>query len=188
MIPFDRIKSGLANFVRGVFPRIDYLGLYPATVITQNANGTLELQPDDARIPGLSGIAIRTGDPGITYTVQAGTRVLVGFANGRPDQPYAAIWEQVGAVTELDLNAGLIKLGLPAVDAMVKGTTYRTAEDTMLASISAALTAIAAAITTTANITTNGPAAGTACTAAVTAMTTFSTGASGYLSTKTKTG
>ena len=88
---------------------------------------------------------------------------------------------------ELDVAGTLIKLNA-GTDALVKGTTYRSSEDVMLAALSAALTAIAAAVPSIENITANGPAAATACGTAVTAIESFQAAAASYLSTSVKTG
>lgn len=106
---FERAKENFVAFIRAVFPRIDYLARYPAAVVTQNADLTLELKPDDDRFPPLSKVAIRLGLPGATVKVANGARVLLAFASGDPQQPIAELWES-GSVTELDLNGTLIKL------------------------------------------------------------------------------
>ena len=99
----DRAKEGLLAFVRQAFPLIDYLALYPAQIRTQNADGTLELTPDDARISGLSKVVIRHGLPGVAVKVNAGARCLVGFENGDPQKPVATLWE-VGSIDKLYLG------------------------------------------------------------------------------------
>jgi len=87
--------------------RLDYHALYPCSVATQAADGTLDLIPDDARIKGtgLSGIKPRYGLPGFTAVVPAGTRVLLGFEAADPKRPYAALWD-AGAVTTLTFDGG----------------------------------------------------------------------------------
>jgi len=72
---------------------LDYLALYPAKIIAQNADGSLELRPDDARVPDLSSVPIRLGLPGVSVTVAPGSRVLIGFENGKPSAPVATIWD-----------------------------------------------------------------------------------------------
>lgn len=108
---FDRLKGSLAGFVKTVMNRVDYLALYPGKVVLQNGDGTLQVQPDDARLPrAMDNLAIRYGLPGATVQVSGGTRVLVGFSNGRPDQPFAALWDPVGTVTQLNLTANAITI------------------------------------------------------------------------------
>ena len=97
MNPIDRVKLGLAKFIDSAVRRMDYLALYPCKVVSQGADDTLELQPDDARIPGLSKVPIRHGLPGVKVKVNSGARILLGFENGDPRQPYAALWTMNGA-------------------------------------------------------------------------------------------
>jgi hypothetical protein len=105
----DRSLGPLAQLVEGAIPQLDYLALYPATAKTQNNDLTLELVPDDERIPAMSSVPIRHGVPGMTVKVQANARVLLGFDGGSPSKPYAALWESA-SVTELNFNGATIKL------------------------------------------------------------------------------
>ncbi len=106
----DRITRGLTTFIRSIVDkRLDTLALYPANVVAQNADGTLELQPDDPRWPGFSNVPIRYGVPGITAKVASGARVLLGFAGGDPRKPIAELWESA-SVTELDVNATTVNV------------------------------------------------------------------------------
>src|SRR5690242_14832304 len=95
----DRAKAGLSAFIRRVVgldilgPRVDYLALYAAKVVVQNGDGTLELQPDDTRLPGYSSVPIRYGIPGVTATVSANARCLITFAGADPQKPIVVGWE-----------------------------------------------------------------------------------------------
>jgi hypothetical protein len=73
--------------------RVDRLALYAATVIGQNADGTLELQADNPRIGSPSSVPIRWGIPGLTATVPAGARCYLTFAEGDPTKPIVVAWE-----------------------------------------------------------------------------------------------
>lgn len=101
--PLDALRAIIEGLVGS---RLDRLALYPARVVAQSADKTrLDLQPDDARIPPCAGVPIRHGLPGVTVTVAAGARVLLGYAAGDPMQPYAALWE-AGSVVSLSVNGG----------------------------------------------------------------------------------
>jgi hypothetical protein len=100
----DRLKAGLAAFVRAQFPRIDYYAGYWSRVVSQNGDGTLELIPDDARIPGRSNVPIRYGVPGVKATISPGARVLLEFAAGDPSKPFATVWESA-SVTKMEVTA-----------------------------------------------------------------------------------
>ncbi len=62
---------------------IDFLALYRAKVISQSADlSTVDLQPDDRRIPGATGIPIALGLPGATAQVAQGSYMLIGWRAG----------------------------------------------------------------------------------------------------------
>lgn len=89
--------------------RLDFLALYPARVVVQNLNGTLDVQPDDARLPSMQSVPIRYGVPGVTAKVAAGGRVLIGFENGDPSRPVATLWDS--ASTTIQFHGRLAPIG-----------------------------------------------------------------------------
>jgi hypothetical protein len=107
----DRIKRALERFVELVTQRLDRCALYPARVVTQAADGTLEVQLDDARWPTMTKVPLRTCVPGATIKIASGTRVLVGWEAADPGKPYAALFES-GTLLELVVAVQtLMKLG-----------------------------------------------------------------------------
>jgi hypothetical protein len=90
----DPVKAKLAAFVRWVMRDVTYHKLYSATVVGQNADGTLDLTLDDKSIAGkgLQGIKIRHGLPGCKVSVKKDATILLGFENGDPNLPYASLW------------------------------------------------------------------------------------------------
>lgn len=95
---FDRLKAGLANFVLGVFPRYDYLARYPGRVVAQRGANSFDFQPDSPSVPGVSGVPVRFGLPGVTVQLNLGSspRCLLGFVGADPSQPFLDIWEAPG--------------------------------------------------------------------------------------------
>ncbi len=140
----DRAKAGLAAFIRSVVglnilgPRVDYLAAYQCKAVSQNGDGSLELQPDDTRLPGYSKVPIRYGVPGVTATIAAGARVLLEFAGGDPQKPIATVWESA-SVTLLTITATAIKLGgSGAAHPLIFGDDFSTADgafDTLMQAI-----------------------------------------------------
>jgi hypothetical protein len=106
-VDLDRPKKALAAFIRWVMRDVTYHRLYPATVQRQDTDGTLDLYPEDPAIQGtgLSKVRIRHGLPGVTVKVPTGANVLLGFENGDPAKPYAALWNS-GSVTEIVFDNG----------------------------------------------------------------------------------
>lgn len=123
----DRVKESAAAFVRSVLPQMDYFGLYRGQVVAQSGDlATVDVQPDSPKLPGMSAVPLRLGLPGCAVQVAPGCGVLVGWDGGDPQRPYCALWDN--GATDIAL-----KLGSPtAVEAMVLGTTYITAEHAFL--------------------------------------------------------
>lgn len=93
----DRLTDSIRTILDALIGRkLDYLALYPAIAVKQTGN-SIDVTPDDRRIPGLAGVPIFSGTPGVTATVPDGTRVLLGFRGGDHRQPYVALWEAVSA-------------------------------------------------------------------------------------------
>lgn len=99
MIDVSRLVAGLAAIVRGLTSRVDYLAIYRARVVSQNEDGTLELRPDDPRVPPASRVPIHYGVPGVRATVAAGAFVDLGFQGGSPEAPIAELWESASVTT-----------------------------------------------------------------------------------------
>jgi hypothetical protein len=85
--PADALKSFLGPVER----RILYSRVYPARVVKQNGDGTLQVMPDDAAFKGagLDRVPIRLGVPG-SVQIPAGARVGVEFEGGDPQRPIAS--------------------------------------------------------------------------------------------------
>ncbi len=70
--------------------------LHPPTgakVVSQNADGTLELKVDSASMPSISKVPIRHGLPGVTrLEVATGTRVALFFEDGDRKRPFAGLF------------------------------------------------------------------------------------------------
>lgn len=94
---FERLLGRLTR-------RVDYLGLYPARVVAQRADGTLDLVPDSPRVAPCQGVPYRTLR-GLSVEVSAGARVLLGYEGGEPSRPYALAWE-IGDATSVRVNGG----------------------------------------------------------------------------------
>ena len=95
----DRMKGGLEAFVNRIVRRYDYSGAYAYTVVSQNTDGSLELQPDDVKkMPGLSHVPCTWGDPGTTATVSKGARCRVMFADQSPEKPFVLGWENGSSI------------------------------------------------------------------------------------------
>jgi hypothetical protein len=144
---WSRLRGAIDAFVRALLAPTVYYGMFPAQVISQGADGRLDLKPDDTRIPEMSGVPIRWGIPGFKAVVPAGTRVLIGFDGGDPRKRYAAVWDE-GAITSVSFDGGvqavarqgdLVQCGgvgttvtFAGASPMVPGTPYLISFDAIL--------------------------------------------------------
>jgi hypothetical protein len=127
MSDLDRIKGGWATFVRSLLPRLDYQALYPARVVKQNADGTLELIADNPKLGRtLSAIQLRRRTPGEIVKVAPGSRVLLGFEEGDPRKPVALLFElgSGGLVEVQTLASSKAVLGAPDVRLGAAGASH----------------------------------------------------------------
>ena len=100
----SRLTAAFDAMARRALREVDYHAVYPARVIEQRADGSLDVLADSPRIALPRAIPYRTL-PGLAFTVPAGTRVAVGFEQGDPSRPFAALWE-LGEVTRWTLGGG----------------------------------------------------------------------------------
>ena len=96
------LRAALASFITRVMRRTDYHALYPARVVSQGVDDTIDVRMDDSKMPALSKVPIRTFAPEVVIKVTPGARVLIGFEAGDPRLPYASLW-QSGAVVSVAL-------------------------------------------------------------------------------------
>lgn len=82
------------DLIRQELSSLRYRDRWPARVVGQAADGTVELVPDDSTVPGQTGVPLRLGIPGATAKVSVGTRVLMAFERfGAHWRPIADLWE-----------------------------------------------------------------------------------------------
>lgn len=93
---------------RALEPRLNFAQWYPAVVIKQEADGTVELYPDDLRIRGngISRVPLRHGLPGCKVRVVVGQRVILFFENADPQKPVCGLWPDGSSVESVELTAG----------------------------------------------------------------------------------
>lgn len=140
---YDRLKGPLRSIARRADPLALYRCMYSAVLKAQSANLLkVDVQPDDPLLPPMSNIPLRHGIPGLTVRLAAGAGLLVGWDNGNPTAPFAALWSNPsttnaadaggtmgkgGAVLEVNLSAVTVRLGgdatapLLPIDGVVTG-------------------------------------------------------------------
>lgn len=104
------MRGPLWRLIRAALPAADYLALYPGKIVKQNGNKVdVQLDAGD-RIASPSGIPLRLGIPGATAKVSPGARCLVGWDNGDPRYPFAALWDAGATTLELTVEANKVTL------------------------------------------------------------------------------
>jgi hypothetical protein len=106
--PADDVLGGLEPLVRAQLPLTDFHAFYEYLVAGQSGD-RLDLRPglSGLGLPDLPGFLPRPGAAGTKATLQPGSRVLVGFANGDPSRPFAAFYEPPGGGGFLPVSASL---------------------------------------------------------------------------------
>ncbi len=109
------IREAIGAIVRQELAGIDYFTLYDAKIVAQSADGTtVDIQPGDPRLPGMSKVPLRPGVPGVTVQVAPGGFIRLGWDRGNPSMPYCALWQG----------------GETPVKTVIKGTTVYIGDET----------------------------------------------------------
>lgn len=100
------LGTALDKFLEGIRRDVDYSRGYAAKVTAQNADGTLQIKPDDPKVAGggLDNVPIRLGVPG-TVQVPNGSRCTFQFESGDPSKPYVCAFGG-SQLTELKIGSG----------------------------------------------------------------------------------
>lgn len=97
------IRAQVRSEVAGDPPRASdyslYQQSYPATVVKQNDNGTIDVVADDLRVGSVLSLGVRVGIPGAAVTVPEGARLRVAFDAADPQRTYATALDQDPAAT-----------------------------------------------------------------------------------------
>lgn len=89
----------------GSSPQYLLLGRFRATVVSQNGDGTLEVQAEDKRIGGKKNVPMRVPIPNCVVQVAPGAVVLLCFEGGDPEKAYCAPeWESGATLTSLSIG------------------------------------------------------------------------------------
>jgi hypothetical protein len=121
----DRLKDAWLRLTRSALPLIDYYTTYRAKVVAQSADlKTLDVQPDDARLPGMSGIQLKLGEAAISIQLDLSVAcfVQVGFEGGSPSRPFLASFEAGAKLTKIVTPAGTVEMDFSSCNLLGDGT------------------------------------------------------------------
>lgn len=145
----DRLKGAFRALARGAFPEALYSRVWRAKMVRQKSALRVDVEPYDLRLPPMANIPLKVGAPGVEVKIPPGHDVAVGWEDGRPDRPYATQWTPGLAGTkplEVTMHADSLNLGGPAEEQVILGTSYRTKELRVDATILAFCQALALAV------------------------------------------
>ena len=87
-------SNPLARLVERVLARLRYpfVRPVPGNAVKQNADGSLQVQPDGDTYPATNPTPYRLGVPGMTCKVAPGARCLVSYEDADPGKPVVTSW------------------------------------------------------------------------------------------------
>lgn len=142
------LKAAIERMVtRLVGVRLDVLAAYPARVVSQHSDGTIDVVPDSATIPSLTNVPIRYGVPGISAKVNTGSRVMIEFAEGDARYPMATIWEGQSLKELIVTATGNVTISTPGVANVSAGEVRLADGDRQIARAGDPVTVILTAAT-----------------------------------------
>jgi hypothetical protein len=137
----DRLKNAFRDS-QSTDPMIRYRCLYRGKVMAQS-DGTVDVRPFDPILPDMAGIPLRHGVPGLSVTVSPGCTIQIGWDDGRPDRPFAALWSTDASAVKVTLAATTLELGAAgATEAAVLGTNLTNQLASLATSIGSAMTSL----------------------------------------------
>lgn len=103
-----RLIKDFADLVKQCVP-VDWLASYSARVVSQSADGTLEVVFDTKLLPPRKGVPYRTLVDGARLVIDAGARCVVHFDNGQPSNPVADLFDHGLATRGVARNDDTVK-------------------------------------------------------------------------------
>lgn len=106
------IWSAINSLIDNRVAPIDFFAQYQATVKSQSSDLLkVDIQPDDARLPGMQSIEFSSNLGGTTIQISGG-KVLLGWKSGDPLQPYCVMQAGQGEnVQKMTLTSNEVNVG-----------------------------------------------------------------------------
>lgn len=99
------LSSQLRVLIDQATERLRWFSVFPGRVSQQDDDGTLQVELDDALMPGLTRVPVRMFVPGASVRVAADARVHVLFEGGDPSKPCACLFDGTASqLTELTIT------------------------------------------------------------------------------------
>lgn len=107
----DPLVAGIRGIVREELSRAAAYPQFSGQVVQQRADGTLDVQMDDRRIPPLTSVPLLVPVPGGALEVAAGARCRVAFASGDLRQPAVQLYETGSGSKAFGIDGDEVDLG-----------------------------------------------------------------------------
>lgn len=122
---WDRVKGAFFRAVKGAEPRAVYGRIYAGEIISQSADLTeVDMKLDDPTVPGMSGLPLKVGVPGVLVKLKFGSGVVrgaVAFSNGDPAQAFALLLD-AATVERVSLSVTtFLELGATGLNPITDG-------------------------------------------------------------------
>jgi hypothetical protein len=136
----DRLKQAFRDLQR-LDPMLPYRRLYRAKLLAQDADlQHVDVRPFDSGVPDMAGIELRHGIPGVKVQVALGCTLQVGWDDGKPDKPFAALWSTDAHAVKIVMPSDQLLLGSEAaIQQAPLGTLQRLTLETVLDLVAVAL-------------------------------------------------
>jgi hypothetical protein len=118
----DNQAHALREFVRETMRGVEWFPSVSGRVAVQRADGTLDVYPDDKRLPSLTSVRLRLPVPGAKLVVVPGSQVTVLFENGDPRQRVAVAYAGGNATAPVALVGDNTNTGTLTIATALAGT------------------------------------------------------------------
>jgi hypothetical protein len=125
----ENAAEPLRAFVRETMRGVELLGTFTGKVALQRTNGTLDVYPDDQRLPPMTSVRLRVPVPGAKLRVLSGSRCHIVFEGGDVRQPVATLYEPGGATRAVVRVGDQIDCGTLTITSVAMGVLSGTYVD-----------------------------------------------------------
>lgn len=118
----DSEAEPLRRFIRETMRDTQYHVTLSGRAAVQRLDGSVDVYPDDKRLPALTNCIVRAPVPGGKVTVNPGTQVVVLFENGDPRQRVIVAYGQGSPTAAMALVGDAVNCGTITVTPLLTGT------------------------------------------------------------------
>lgn len=117
----DPLHAGLVVFVKQTMRYVDFYAEYPAQVVLQRNDGTLDVTPESPKLPPMTSVPVRVPVSGTKIKVNGGDKVTILFENGDPTKYSAQLYQAGSGGRFLARKDGAVDVGTLKITAVAMG-------------------------------------------------------------------